>query len=108
MSKSTNSETRGSDHVLVEIRDAEVDPQSLLAETTTHQQIILKVDCEGSEREFFRRLSPDIRTRIDAILLDWHHPEILSEIRQKLKMLGVQLLIRLREKVVEMLYAFRK
>lgn len=94
--------------VVVEIRDAEIELQSVLAETEEHDQIILKVDCEGSEREIFRRLSFDTLSKIDAILLEWHHPDILDEISRKLQKLGFHLLARRRERDVGMLYAFRE
>jgi FkbM family methyltransferase len=106
--QSANSETLGLDHVLVEIRDAETELQSLLAETTVQQQIILKVDCEGSEKEIFRRFSPNTLSRIHVILLEWHSQEILGEIEQRLEKSAFSLLVRRREKDIGMLYAFRQ
>jgi FkbM family methyltransferase len=97
-----------SNEITVEMRDAEAELQSVFTGIDNNERIILKVDCEGSEREIFRRLSSDTLTRIDAILLEWHHPEILREISQRLEKLRFQLLVRRREKVVGMLYAFRK
>jgi FkbM family methyltransferase len=102
------SETQGPNQVLVEIRDAEAELQSLLAETRAHQQIILKMDCEGSEREIFRRLSANTLSRIDVILLEWHSPDILDEITQTLQKSAFRVLARRREKGIGMLYAFRQ
>jgi FkbM family methyltransferase len=97
-----------STRVLVEMRDAEAELQSVLAESEEHDYIILKVDCEGSEREIFQRLSPDILSRIDAILVEWHHPDIFGEISQKLQKLHFHLLARRTEKDRGMLYAFHQ
>src|SRR5258708_3268233 len=91
----------------IEVRDADVELRSLLAETAEDQQVILKVDCEGSEREVFRSLTVDTLLRIDVILLEWHQPEILAEISQKLEELAFRLLVRRIEKSRGMLYAFR-
>ena len=101
-------ENHDSKRFVVEMRDAEAELESVLAELPKDERIILKVDCEGSEREIFQRLSSRTLSRIDVILLEWHHPEILDEIRQKLQKLDFQLLARRREKDVGMLYAFRK
>jgi FkbM family methyltransferase len=106
--QSANSETLGPNHVLVEIRDAETELQSLLAETTVQQQIILKVDCEGSEKEIFRRFSANTLSRIHVILLEWHSQEILGEIGQRLEKSAFSCLVRRRDKDIGMLYAFRQ
>jgi FkbM family methyltransferase len=92
--------------VLVEVHDAEAELQSILAGREEHDYIILKVDCEGSEREIFQRLSPDILSKIYAILLEWHDSDIFSEISQKLQKLGFHLLARRYAKDSGMLYAF--
>jgi hypothetical protein len=48
-------------------------------------------------------------SRIGVILLEWHHPHILSEIRLKVQKLGFHLLLLCRgEKYFGMLYAFRR
>jgi FkbM family methyltransferase len=103
-----SSETEQPNQELVEIRDAEKEIQMLLGEAKDHQQIVLKVDCEGSEREIFRRLSPGTLSKIDVVLLEWHSPEILQEIRQTLDKLPFRVLVQRREKNIGMLYAFRK
>jgi FkbM family methyltransferase len=108
IAQTTNSETAGSDQELVEIRDAEAELQSLLGQTADHQQIILKMDCEGSEREIFRRLSANTLSRIDVILLEWHSPSILSEIQTTLEKSGFSLLVQQKSKDLGMLYAFRQ
>jgi FkbM family methyltransferase len=108
VSRGANSETAGSDHVLVEIRDAETELQSVLAETADHQQVILKVDCEGSEKEIFARLSANTLSRIDAVLLEWHSQEIAREIGEMLEKLAFSLLVRRSQKDIGMLYAFRR
>lgn len=102
------SEAQDPNHLLVEIRDAETEFQSLLAETTDDEQIILKVDCEGSEREIFRRLSANTLSRIDVILLEWHSLDILSEITETLEKSAFRVLARRREKSIGILYAFRQ
>jgi FkbM family methyltransferase len=107
IAQTAGSET-GSDDQLVEIRDAEAELQSLLAQATDHQQVILKVDCEGSEREIFRRLSANTLSRIDVILLEWHSPSILSEIRRTLEKSAFSLLVQRKNKDLGMLYAFRQ
>jgi hypothetical protein len=33
---------------------------------------LLKVDCEDSEHEIFKRLSPELATRIDQIVMEVH------------------------------------
>jgi FkbM family methyltransferase len=101
-------EVTSSARVLVEIRDAEIELRSVVAKAGQHQQIILKVDCEGSEREVFRSLSANTLSRIDVILLEWHHPEIFAEIREKLEKLAFRLLVRRMEKSRGFLYAFRE
>jgi FkbM family methyltransferase len=108
IAQTAGSETCGSDDELVEIRDAEAELQSLLAQTADHQQIILKVDCEGSEREIFRRFSANTLSRIDVILLEWHSPSILSEIRRTLEKSAFSLLVQRKNKDLGMLYAFRQ
>jgi FkbM family methyltransferase len=108
IARGPDSENQNSQKVVVEMRDAETELQSVLARTDKNERIILKVDCEGSEREIFQRLSADTLSRIDMILLEWHHPDILSEVRQKLQNLNFQLLVRKTEKDEGLLYAFRK
>jgi FkbM family methyltransferase len=93
----------------VEIRDAETELQSVLAETDKSERVVLKVDCEGSEREIFQRLSGETLSRIDTILLEWHHADILDAIRQKLQKHDFQLLVKRNGRPNRgMLYAFRK
>jgi FkbM family methyltransferase len=102
-------EHQSSQQVPVEIRDAETELQSILAQADKNDRIILKMDCEGSEKEIFQRLSSETLSRIEVMLLEWHHPDILNEIRQKLQKHGFQLLVRRsREKDRGMLYAFGK
>jgi FkbM family methyltransferase len=107
IAQTASSET-GSDDELVEIRDAEAELQSLFAQSTDHQQIILKMDCEGSEREIFRRFSANTLSRIDVILLEWHSPSILSEISRTLEKSAFSLLVQRKNKDLGMLYAFRQ
>jgi FkbM family methyltransferase len=95
--------------LVIEMRDAESELQSVLAKTTKDERVVLKMDCEGSEREIFQRLSSDTVSRIDAILLEWHHSDILEQITQKLNKHGFRLLVRRSDdKDRGMLYAFRK
>src|SRR5258707_786201 len=104
----SSSPTKQENQVLVEIRDAEAELQALVGEVEEHQQIILKVDCEGSEREIFRRLSADTISRIDVILLEWHSADIMGEIMQTVEKLPFYVLVQRREKNIGMLYAFRR
>jgi FkbM family methyltransferase len=102
-------EQQSSQQVEVEIRDAEAELQSVLAQADKNDRIVLKMDCEGSEKEIFERLGSETISRIEVMLLEWHHPDILNEIQRKLQKLGFQLLVRRSgEKNRGMLYAFRK
>lgn len=94
---------------VVEIRDAEIELKSILAMTDKNERVVLKVDCEGSEKEIFQRLSEETLSRIDTILLEWHHADILEAIKEKLQKHDFQLLIRRNGRADRgMLYAFRK
>ena len=106
--RDSNSEEQSSQKQIVEIRDAETELQSVLAEARKDERVVLKVDCEGSEREIFRRLSKETLSRIDTILLEWHHADILDELTQKLQKHDFQLLVQRTGKTDRgMLYAFR-
>jgi FkbM family methyltransferase len=102
------SQPQGLNQILVEIRDAEIELQSILSEASNSQQIILKVDCEGSEREIFRRLSFNTLSRIDVILMEWHSDDILREIAERLEKSAFRVLTRRREIDIGVLYAFRE
>ena len=95
---------RNPNHVLVELRDSETELESLLSDVK-EEQIILKVDCEGSEREIFRSVSMKTLSKIHFILLGWHSEDILAEIRQTLEKLPFRLLVCGKTKDVGMLYA---
>jgi FkbM family methyltransferase len=93
----------------VQIRDAETELESVISQTDENDRIILKMDCEGSEKEIFERLSGETISRIEVMLVEWHHPQILNDIQKKLQSHGFHLLVRRSgEKDRGMLYAFRK
>ncbi len=102
-----DSAKQTSQELIVEIRDAESELQSVLTEIDKSDRVVLKVDCEGSEREIFQRLSAETLSRIHTILLEWHHADILNEITQKLQKHNFQLLVRRNSQNKGMLYAFR-
>jgi FkbM family methyltransferase len=105
----SSNQPESNHQIVVEIRDAETELQSVLAQTDKNDRIVLKMDCEGSEKEIFQRLSGETLSRFELMLIEWHHPDILKQIQEKLAGHGFRMLVRRSgEKDRGMLYAFRK